>query len=225
MTATTSLVAGALAFSLVACGGSVPETAHAQPRVDDASAALALAREEKLARDVYRTLGRRYPLPIFAHIAEAEQRHFDAVAASLPTETREALAALPEGRFGDAEVDALFAELVTQGEANELAALAVGLRIEEMDLADLAHHEAALDPDVVAHLARGSRNHLRAFFRQHEARGGSYVARHLTQDELEAIARSEHERGGGRGRGHGGGRGRGHGGGHGQGGGECRHGD
>ena len=34
--------------------------------------------EEKLARDVYITLGEQWGLPIFASIAESEQRHMDA---------------------------------------------------------------------------------------------------------------------------------------------------
>lgn len=212
MTRTLPLVVLA---SLAACGGGQPAPARAQPAAaEDASATLALAREEKLARDVYRALGRRHGLPIFAHIAEAEQRHLEAVARSLPPAEAEALVALPEGRFGDPAVDALYVALVAEGEVSELTALAVGLRIEEMDLADLAEHASALDPSVARHLARGSRNHLRAFFRQHTARGGTYVARHLPQGELEAIARSEHERGphagrGGRGRGQGAGQGAG----------------
>lgn len=219
--------ASVLSAWLAACGGSTPAVAEAQPAVDDPSAALAIAREEKLARDVYLALGRRHPIPIFDHIAEAEQRHLEAVSASLPSDVRESLLALPEGQFGDADVNALFAQLVAQGESDELAALAVGLRIEEMDLADLTRHESALDPDVFAHLARGSRNHLRAFYRQHSARGGQYVAQHLPQAELEAIAHSEHERGGrggGRGRGPGRGAGMGRGAGQGAGPGQCDHG-
>lgn len=204
-----------MAVTLLGCGASVPTTTAAQAE----DPVLAIAREEKLARDVYRALGRRHALPIFERIAEAEQRHLDAVSRQLDSATHDALHAMPEGRFGAPAVDALYAELVTRGERSELAAIEVGLLIEEMDLADLAAVEGALPAHVHANLARGSRNHLRAFHAQLESRGGTYVAQHLSQEELLAIARSPHERGGGRGmgggRGAGGGRGMGPGGGRG----------
>lgn len=40
---------------------------------------LRLREEEKLARDVYRTLGAQWELPIFVHIERSEQRHMDRV--------------------------------------------------------------------------------------------------------------------------------------------------
>ncbi len=55
---------------------------------------------------------------------------------------------------------------------------------------------------VFENLNRGSRNHMRAFVGGLQRQGATYTAQHISQDELEAILESDHERGGnGRGRG------------------------
>ena len=173
-----------------------------------ASDLAAMREEEKLARDTYRALGARWDLPVFANIAEAEQRHFDHVGALLSARGLRDPARAAEGDFTDPRFAALYTELVAQGSRSELDALRAGAHIEELDIADLDTLLArTTEPDVVRvyELLRcGSRNHLRAFDALLRERGGTYEPVHLTPERYAEIAAGEHERcgrgGGGRGR-------------------------
>jgi len=180
---------------------------------------LRLREEEKLARDVYRTLGDRYGATVFSNIAGSEQRHMDAVAGLLAVYgLTDPITDDAVGVFTAPELQALYASLVARGAASLGDALAVGAAIEELDLADLADALAEAPPaDVVQvfdNLAKGSRNHLRAFVRQLDAGGFPYTPSSLDADEVEAILAAPQERGpvdgasgshAGRGRGAGGG--------------------
>ncbi|MCB1182266.1 DUF2202 domain-containing protein, partial [bacterium] len=118
----------------------------------------------------------------------------------------------------DRTLQELHDELVARGRASLTEALAVGALVEELDLSDL---ERALAGDldnadirqVYANLAKGSRNHLRAFSTRLVAQGATYTPQHLEAAAYEAIVSSDWERGpanAGRGKGHGrDGRGRG----------------
>ena len=77
-----------LAFALLAVAtvGAVP--AYAQAGADELTADEILGlqfmlEEEKLARDVYLTLGEAWGLNVFQNISRAEQTHMDAVASLL----------------------------------------------------------------------------------------------------------------------------------------------
>lgn len=131
--------------------------------------------EEKLARDVYTALYAEWQLPVFNNIAAAEQTHMDAVKVLLdrygPSDPAAGKAA---GVFTDPALQALYDDLVAQGRASVEAAIAVGILIEETDIADLedslaqtAHADISL---VYNNLLRASNNHLAAFERQ--AAGG-----------------------------------------------------
>lgn len=157
--------------------------------------------EEKLARDVYATLALTWDIPVFERIARAEQRHMDHMAELL------ARNGVPDpvtddtiGAFTDPELGALYASLTATGRSSLEQALEVGATIEDLDLADLA---AMLDDSdnldiafVGNNLAKGSRNHLRAFSRALEMNGfPAHTAQHLTQGEVDAILAAGHERG------------------------------
>lgn len=182
-----------------------------------------LREEEKLARDVYRTLYQRWGLRIFDNISSAEQRHMDRIGAVLNArQIPDPIADDTVGVFQDASLRALYQELVQRGSNSLLAALRVGATIEDLDLRDLAAVRVGLqdqDADVLAALDMlecGSRNHLRAFAGQLESRGDTYSPQYIDAERYASILASEHERCGG---GHGGGMGRGRGrGGHGRGG-------
>jgi hypothetical protein len=198
-----------------------------------------LREEEKLARDVYATLATRWQVPVFDNIAAAEQRHMDLMAALLERYgVGDPVADDSTGVFTDPVLAELFATLTERGETSLEQALRVGATIEDLDLADLEQLLAETDNAdvtlVANNLAKGSRNHLRAFARTLEASGfGPYVAQHLGQEQVDQILASGHERGvvydeagapmagraGGRGYGQGNawGRGRGYGRGHGHG--------
>lgn len=159
---------------------------------------LHMREEEKLARDVYVELARRWNLRPFHNISGAEQAHMDAVAALLAHfGLPDPAAGLEPGRFRDERLQALHDELLVAGGRSELAAVQVGLLIEEEDIADLraakARTQNAAILDVYAHLERGSRNHLRAFYRHMQRLEGDYAPRRLSGAEFERIAWSAHE--------------------------------
>lgn len=171
-------------------------------RVVDADDLLFLREEEKLARDVYLTLGALWDVPEFANIAASEQAHMDAVLRLLVTYR------IPDpvtddtiGVFVNPTLDALYDDLVAAGEGSLIAALTVGATIEDLDLNDIQAMEernTARDAArVLDSLACGSRNHVRAYVAQLRLLGADYAAQYLTAAELEAILAGDHERCGG----------------------------
>jgi hypothetical protein len=184
-----------------------------------------LREEEKLARDVYRALFAAWGDRAFANVAEAEQRHMDDVKLLLDRYTlADPAAATAPGEFRDARLAALYVDLVAKGKASLVEALKVGATIEDLDLSDVEKALAASDnrdiDAVMQNLAKGSRNHLRAFSRRLGTLGASYAAQYLPADEVAKIVAAPQERGavdengkllpgtgdgtcGGRGRGHG----------------------
>ena len=162
---------------------------------------LFLREEEKLARDVYLTLGAQWGTPIFTNIAASEQTHMDSVAQLL---TRYQLADPAAGRgvgeFQNTTLQALYTQLVTQGSASLVDGLTVGATIEDLDIRDLERMIAdTTRPDLIKvyeNLMKGSRNHLRSFTAQLEAQGVTYVPQFIDQAAFEAIVGSAPERGG-----------------------------
>ena len=173
--------------------------ADASARFADEAALLRwLREEEKLAHDVYVALQGRSM--IFTNIAASEQSHTEAVKTLLdrygipdPSAGRAA------GSFADPALQSLHDALVARGRASSVAALQVGAEIEELDIADIREMRGvATHADVRATLdtlERGSRNHLRAFWRQLQMAGASYTPQHLDAAEFRAIAESASETG------------------------------
>lgn len=164
----------------------------------DEADVLFLREEEKLARDVYLTLAARWQLPIFANIARSEQSHMELVLLLLDTYgLADPVVDDTLGAFTDASLGALYIDLTASGEISLVDALTVGATIEDMDLADL--QELVSDTDnahiaLVAHnLAKGSRNHLRAFVRALTAQGATYTPQYLDQETFDSILESEME--------------------------------
>lgn len=126
-----------------------------------------MAEEEKLARDVYLTLAQKYDADIFNRIAASENRHMSAVGSMLtkygienPTTNQKV------GDFKTEEVQNLYDTLTAQSTTYEKA-LATGVQIEEMDIADLQKQlDTPLPSDikrVYQNLLKGSQHHLWAF--------------------------------------------------------------
>lgn len=196
--------------TLVACGGQDPSLGGGDAAiVDDAGVTTAeeslalqsLREEEKLAHDVYVALDAR--APVFANISASEQTHTDAVRTLLlrygvpdPAQGRAA------GSFTNLTFQTLYGALTTRGSASTVAALQVGAEIEELDITDIRAMRAVVTrPDVSATLdtlERGSRNHLRSFWRQLQSAGGTYTPSHLDAASFRAIAESAMETGAGR---------------------------
>jgi len=145
-----------------------------QAAVLDANLATGLTQmreEEKLARDVYLTLGEKWNLKIFNNIARAESRHMSAVGNLLRKYN------LPDpvvddtrGQFTNEKYNELYQQLVATGLNSPEDALRVGVKIEEMDIADLKQEIDGVQSQdirrVYLNLLRGSEQHLRAFNNQ-----------------------------------------------------------
>jgi len=193
-----SVVVGAL---------SLPSVGWARPAESDAEVGMEWMREEeKLARDVYLNNHDRYGLRIFKNISAAEQRHMDGVLRLLNArDVDDPAAGTGRNVFKHPKLARLFEELNDRSARSLTDALRVGAEVEEIDLLDLdkqlATASAADARQVYSHLARGTRNHLRAFVRQLSKRDVVYQPVHLSQERFDAILAEGQERGRGRGRG------------------------
>jgi hypothetical protein len=181
---------------LAACAAEAPTISDVE-RGD-----LAFVREEeKLARDVYLAIA-DVGGQSFDNVASSEQTHMDRVGDLLDTYGVPDPSLGEAGRFTNAELGALYGALVARGKASRPAALAVGCEIEELDLHDLEAIRARSSREDVRtsldELMRGSRNHLRAFYGQLRASGGTYVPEHVEQATFDAIVASAQESGNGR---------------------------
>ena len=166
-----SAIAVVMAAGLLA--GVAPAEAATAPTRPTAAQKLQLqylVEEEKLARDVYAYLAANVTSQKFSNITKSEQTHMDNISALLkkynffnPTLTR------APGVFRDAELQKLYNDLIAKGSVSVLAAMQVGVAIEELDIADLkkmmvtpAPADVKLAYDL---LLKGSCNHLAAFSR------------------------------------------------------------
>jgi hypothetical protein len=161
---------------------------------------LLMREEEKLAHDVYVTLGKKWELRPLANIPQAESRHMDFVKILLDRyEVADPIDDLTVGKFASQPMQQLYDQLVTQGEKSVEEAIKVGALIEELDIADLRRLIDEADNSdikvVYQNLLKGSRNHLRAFARQLGRYSTTYSTKHLSQNEFDRIASSDHERG------------------------------
>jgi hypothetical protein len=145
-----------------------PSAAAVVPLTEPEIATLTWMREEeKLARDIYIELNLFWPAKIFTNIAASEQRHFDALGSKLALYGI-ADPALPGiGSFSNLELQSLHDDLLAQGMVSYAASLAVGVVIEQGDIADLAAAIAGTNSlplqTTYKHLLNGSENHLRSF--------------------------------------------------------------
>lgn len=176
-----------------------------------------MCEEEKLARDVYITLGTQYPgAKVFGNIDDSEERHKCSVADML---TKYAVANPSTndnvGVFTGEDYGWYFTEkyaaLIKRGSVSALEALYVGAFIEELDMLDINQCPKVIvetdngindvsecgkvytdNPDIqrlYESLLEGSKNHLRAYVGDIETviGDGNYVAQVLTQEQVDAI--------------------------------------
>ena len=164
----TALAAGVTIAVPLALASMAP--ASAAVSTDTAAMLQAMVAEEKLAHDVYVTLGDLYSVRSFDAIASAEARHQSAVRYVMAVhDVVDLTEGDPVGTFDDPAVQKLYDDLVEQGSTSLTAAAQVGMTIERMDIADLDDALAADPPAdvarVLAGLRSGSEKHLSAFTR------------------------------------------------------------
>jgi hypothetical protein len=150
---------------LAAACGMTP-TAFALTSTDSANL-LFLKQEEKVARDVYQALYAQWGHVTFRNISLSEQRHMDAVDGLIARYRLADTTPAQPGQFTIPELQALYDKLIAAGSQSLLDALAVGVLIEETDIADIEEmlnttRESAIRR-VLTNLQNGSYNHLDAF--------------------------------------------------------------
>lgn len=133
--------------------------------------------EEKVARDVYITLGKKYPSEnTFASIQKSEQRHIDS-ARGLCEKYGVDISTVDEASVGDfvlPVLQELYDTCVEEGSQSLGEALRVGELIEVTDIDDLENAAIGMPNDVVNvfnNLKEGSYNHLDAFQTAIDMRG------------------------------------------------------
>jgi hypothetical protein len=161
-----SLTTAAPPAGITATAPAAPVTAA--PAADASTASLLfMIEEEKLAHDVYVTLGALWGSNIFSNISQSETAHqrdllalFDSRAIADPRSS-------DVGVFVNPDLQKLYNQLVTQGSVSRAAAMQAGIAIEKKDISDIAAAIAAeRDPEIIAvyeRLLKGSENHLAAF--------------------------------------------------------------
>ena len=83
--------------------------------------------EEKLSRDVYRTLGDRWNLRSFSNINQAEQRHMDQVKTLMQSYgIADPVVSEEVGVFANPQLAAMYTQLVQRGQTSLPEALKVG---------------------------------------------------------------------------------------------------
>lgn len=168
--------------------------------------------EEKLAHDVYVTLGDQWGLTQFSRIANSEQVHTDSVKTLLDRYGIADTASSEVGVFTNPDLQALYNDLIAQGSVSAAEALKVGGLIEEVDIQDLDTRIAANDQAdiaaVYANLRSASEMHLRAFATGYQSTTGTaYTAQVLSADTVATILSGSNGHGNGGSGGHGGGMG------------------
>lgn len=175
----------------------IPESQLSNEEIDGL---ILMREEEKLARDVYNTLGEKWGMQIFTNIAKSEQTHTDAIKVLLDRyEIEDPVKNDSVGVFTSLELNGLYQNLLEQGNLSLLDALTVGVIVEDLDIKDLNELSAKTDnADIITtynNLNKGSRNHLRAFMRLIKNNNGSYIPQYISQTEFDDIISSGQEKG------------------------------
>lgn len=192
---TSSFDSSAMAASLAALPAESLSTAETD--------SLAFMREEeKLAGDVYARLHTLWgtQAKVFGNIAVSEDNHTEMVRQLLLRyNLGDPASGLAEGQFINTDLQALYSQLTSSGTTSLDAALMVGMTIEELDIRDIQVALQSVDNAdirlVYNELLKGSRNHLRSFYKNLQQRGGSYTPQFITPAEFDAIVQSAPERG------------------------------
>lgn len=159
-----------------------------------------LREEEKLAKDVYITLFNKWGVNIFNNISQSESTHMSAVLSLLNKyNIADPVGANETGEFENIQLKALYDQLVAEGNKSTLHAYIVGATIEDLDLYDINRALLYIDNQDIRYvyemLAKGSRNHLRSFYKNIVNSGGSYTPQYISIDEFQTIINSEMETG------------------------------
>jgi len=180
------------------CIGSLPKESLSITEID----ALTFMREEELlAKDAYVLFYSMYKMPVFNNISLSETQHALAVKTlllkyDLPDPAVNHVA----GVFVNPDLQAFYTKMTTLGRTSLISALTAGATIEDMDISSL-HNYITITADVdnldilyvFGNLEKGSRNHLRSFYKLLKAKGVIYVPQYISPDYFNQIITASHE--------------------------------
>lgn len=194
---TVLLAAAAASAQMLQMDAVIAQTPAETLSPQEEQSLLFMIEEEKLARDVYQALYEEWGLRAFANIARSEQTHMDAIAGLIERYDLDNPLQEGEGSFTDPELASLYDDLLAQGSRSIQEAVKVGMTIEDLDIKDLMEDIEASDNDdlriVYQNLLKGSRNHMRAFYRQVQRYGTSYDVQYINDELYAAILGSRIE--------------------------------
>lgn len=161
--------------------------------IEEQAGMLRIREEEKLARDVYTALGKKFPQPIFFNIAQSENTHMEQMRMLLERyQIEDPVKDKKEGEFASKDMQELYKSLVERGTVSIQEAYKVGALVEEMDIVDIRKLMSGTQKQeirtVYEVLARGSQNHLRSFVRQLRVMRVDYAPQYLSPEELKEIS-------------------------------------
>jgi hypothetical protein len=165
----------------------------------DLASLLKMKEEEKLARDVYTALYKKWGSQVFSNISAAKNNHLNAIVLLLTSYGVTDVSIGNAGEFADAAVQALYNDLIAKATVSIEEAFKTGALIEEMDIKDLTESLITTTNEnvilVFENLLKGSRNHLRAFNRQLTTLGIVYTPVYISQTDYDLIVSSAMEKG------------------------------
>lgn len=165
---------------------------------------LFLLEEEKMARDVYATLGEKWDRQVFQNIQSAEEHHQEMViqvAKEFNLVIPPAVLTNNHGQFENPQLQTMYQQLVASGQTSLVEALKAGAKIEELDIRDLQNAlENTSNPQLIqlySRLIKASENHLRAFTKNLSREGVDYQPIVLESSRFDQIIGGEKTKGSG----------------------------
>ncbi len=168
--------------------------------VEELNSLAFLREEEKLEMDVYITLYNKWGVKIFDNISKSENSHMSLVLSLLTKyNLPDPVGANTVGIFKNTNLQAIYNQLIFEGNKSTINAYVVGATIEDLDLYDIKSAMLNIDNQDIRYvfdiLAKGSRNHMRSFYKNVINSGGTYTPQYITKDEFKLNIESEMETG------------------------------
>ena len=142
---------GMSSFDSAALAATLGTYALQTVSAEEAAGLAYMREEEQLAQAVYLANAALWPaLPVFANVAGSEATHTSAVKVLLDRYAlADPLAGLSVGSFHTPLFQTLYSDLVAASGMSLVAALQVGVQIEELDISDIASRAAATDLSLI----------------------------------------------------------------------------
>ncbi|WP_028974658.1 DUF2202 domain-containing protein [Spirochaeta cellobiosiphila] len=167
---------------------------------EESSDLTLLREEEKLARDVYSFLYDKWGMRIFHNISQSEQNHMEQIGQLLIRyDISDPIVEDIPGIFQDESLQSLYDELTQKGSESLGAALYIGASIEDLDISDLQLALKRTQKEDISfvydNLTKGSRNHMRSFYKLLEREQLTYNPQYISNEDYRNIITTPKERG------------------------------